>query len=145
MFGALFIRIQFFHINHIGNWWKCDGADGEGDDARTCCSLSWLCQRVMPGEVFKRTYYGSYCFCITVKKCQKLFKLNEFYSVTDMTLKKGAFLQNPDLFVFYSKNQVTAPCDNRLAWHVSKNRSSVSIVFFCKSYWHFKDLWRWWR
>ena len=25
MMGTLFIRNQFFHLNHMGNWWKCDG------------------------------------------------------------------------------------------------------------------------
>ena len=50
-----------------------------------------------------------------------------------MTLNKGTFLQNPDFIVFYShflQNQVTAQCNNRLAFHVSKDCSSVAIYFF---------------
>ena len=46
---------------------------------------------------------------------------------------EGNFPQNPDFLVLYSnfvRNQVTAPCNNRLAWHVLKDRSSVSILFF---------------
>ena len=54
-----------------------------------------------------------------------------------MTLNKGNFPQNPDFVVLYSnfvQNQVTAPCNNCLAWHVLKNRSSVSILpFFVSS------------
>ena len=52
-------------------------------------------------------------------------------------LNKGNFPQNPDFVVLYSnfvQNQVTAPCNNCLAWHVLNNRSSVSILpFFVNS------------
>ena len=50
-----------------------------------------------------------------------------------MTLNKGNFPQNPDFVVLYSnfvQNQVTAPCNNCLAWHVLKDRSSVAILLF---------------
>ena len=50
-----------------------------------------------------------------------------------MTLNKGNFPQNPDFVVLHSnfvQNQVTAPCNNCLAWHVLKDRSSVSILHF---------------
>ena len=54
-----------------------------------------------------------------------------------MTLNKGNFPQNPDFVVLYSnfvQHQVTAPCNNCLAWHVLKDRSSVSILpFFVNS------------
>ena len=43
--------------------------------------------------VFKLTYFGSTFFCIIVKKCQKFYKLNEFYSVTEVTLNKGNFIK----------------------------------------------------
>ena len=33
MFGALIIGNNFSQINHIGNLWKCDGGDRDGDDA----------------------------------------------------------------------------------------------------------------
>ena len=33
MLGTLFIRFQFFHINYMGNLWKCDVDDRDGDDS----------------------------------------------------------------------------------------------------------------
>ena len=52
-------------------------------------------------------------------------------------LNKGNFPQNPDFMVLYSnfvQNQVTAPCNNCIALHVLKDRSSVSILpFFVNS------------
>ena len=53
-----------------------------------------------------------------------------------MTLNKGNFPKNPNFVVLYSnfvQNQVTAPCNNCLAWHVLKDRSSVSILLFVNS------------
>ena len=50
-----------------------------------------------------------------------------------MTLNKGNFPQNPDFVVLYSnfvQSQVTAPCNNCLAWHVLKGCSGVSILTF---------------
>ena len=50
-----------------------------------------------------------------------------------MTLNKPNLSSNPDFVVLYSnfvQNQVTAPCNNCLAWHVLKDRSSVSILPF---------------
>ena len=50
-----------------------------------------------------------------------------------MTLNKGTFPQNLDFLVFHSnfvQNQITTLCNNHLAWHVSKDRSSVLILFF---------------
>ena len=93
----------------------------------------------MPGVVFERTYYGSCCFALLSKKKKVNFfkKLNEFYSVTEMTLNKGTFLQNSDFVVVYSnfvQNQITVQCNDRLSWHVSNDRSSVSIVFFVNPY-----------
>ena len=53
-----------------------------------------------------------------------------------MMLDKGIFLQNPDFIVFYShflQTQVTGQCNNRLALHMSKDRSSViAINVWCK-------------
>ena len=38
------------------------------------------------------------------------------------------------LYSNFGQNQVTAPCNNCLAWHVLKDRSSVSILpFFVNS------------
>ena len=50
-----------------------------------------------------------------------------------MTLNKGNFPQNPDFVILYFnfvQNQVTAPCNNCLAWHVLKDHSIVSIPPF---------------
>ena len=44
-----------------------------------------------------------HCFCITVKKCQKLYKLNESNSVTEVTLNKGTFPQNLFSFVYFTQ------------------------------------------
>ena len=88
----------------------------------------------MPGAFFLSLHTsGQHCFCITVKKCQKLYELNEFYGVTEVTSNKGNFPENPDFFVLYlnfEQNQVTAPCNNCLAWHVLKDHSSVLNTLF---------------
>ena len=134
MLGGLFIRNHFFHINHIENWWKCDGGDRDGDDAPNFY-LTIALPNCNAWRGVKVTYFGSTFFCMTVKKCQKLYKLNELHSVTEVTLNKGIFPPNPEFLVLYSnfvQNQVTAPCNNRLAWHVLKDCSSVSILLFCK-------------
>ena len=50
-----------------------------------------------------------------------------------MTLNKGNFPQNPDFMVSYSnfvQNQVTAPYNYCLAWHVLKDLNSLSILPF---------------
>ena len=52
--------------------------------------------------------------------------------MTEMTLNKGIILQNSDFLLFHSnflQNQVTEPCNNRLALYVSKDRNSISILF----------------
>ena len=103
---------------------------------QTCIS-PWLCQIVMPGAVLKLMYFGSTMFLHHSQKCQKLYELNEFYSVRRWRWINLTFPQNPDFVVLYSnfvQNQVTAPCNNCLAWHVLKDRSSVSILpFFVNS------------
>ena len=100
---------------------------------QTCIS-PWLCQIVMPGAVLKLMYFGSTMF---LHHSQKMYELNEFYSVRRWRWIKLTFPQNPDFVVLYSnfvQNQVTAPCNNCLAWHVLKDRSSVSILpFFVNS------------
>ena len=72
-------------------------------------------------------------FASLSKKCQKLYELNEFYSVRRWRWIKLTFPQNPDFVVLYSnfvQNRVTVPCNNCLAWHVLKDRSNVSILLF---------------
>ena len=97
------------------------------------CIWPWLCQIIMPDAVLKLMYFGSTMFLHHSQKCQKLYELNEFYSVQRWRWIKLTFPQNPDFVVLYSnfeQNQVTAPCNNCLAWHVLKDRSSVSILPF---------------
>ena len=63
----------------------------------------------------------------------KLYKLNEFYSVTEMMLNKGTFLQNSNFLVFSSnfvQNQVTAPCNIRLEGTCQK----IAAVFLFFSF-----------
>ena len=132
MFGALIIGNNFAHINHIGNWWKCHGDDRDGDDAPNLY-LTMALSNYNAWRGFEAYVTGQQCFCITLKKCQQLYELNKFYSVRWWRWIKLTFPQNPDFVVLYSnfvQNQVTAPCNNCLAWHVLKDGSSVSILPF---------------
>ena len=86
------------HIRHTGHVTEVTVTEMA---FQTCISL-WLRQRTTPGGAFKLTCYGSTLVLHYCEKCQKLYKLSEFYSVTEMTLNKGTFLQDPDFLVFYS-------------------------------------------
>ena len=104
---------------------------------QTCIS-PWLCQIVMPGAVLKLMYFGSTMFLHHSQKMSKIVWIKRvLYSVRRWRWIKLTFPQNPDFVVLYSnfvQNQVTAPRNNCLAWHVLKDRSSVSILpFFVNS------------
>ena len=86
------------HIRHTGNVTEVTVTEMA---FQTCISL-WLRQKATPGGTFKLTCYGSILFLHYCEKCQKLYKLNEFYSVTEIMLIKGTFLLNQEFLVFYS-------------------------------------------
>ena len=137
MFGTLIIGNNFFpykshrklvEMSRRWPWrrWRSKLVSHHGFAKLLCLARFWsLCTS------------GQQCFCITLKKCQKLYELNEFYSVRRWRWINLTFPQNPDFVVLYSnfvQNQVTAPCNNCLACHVLKDRSSVSILpFFVNS------------
>ena len=126
----IFKRFIFIsHINHIGNWWD----DRDGDDAPnlylTMALPNYNAWRGFEAYVLR----VNSVFASLSKICQKLYEFNEFYIVRRWRWIKLSFPQNPDFVVLYSnfvQNQVTAPCNNCLAWHVLKDRSSFSILSF---------------
>ena len=91
---------------------------------------------------------GQHCFYITVKKCQKLYKLNEFYCVRRWRWIKVTFL----------KIQILWYCTRILCRIKSLHRVIIILPgtywkiaavfqypFFCKFQWHLKYPWRRWR
>ena len=76
-------RKYFSHINHVGNWWKCHGDDRDGYDS----------PNLYLTRFFELMYFGSTLFLHHFHKSQKLYKLNEFYSVRRWRWIKVTFLK----------------------------------------------------